>query len=158
MKVKITNTIVLMFVIVSCKKEESYPMAYVSAKDHEKYEVDALEKGDTIAYNQLSMEFFDSPNEGEFLYTSLTMANKYNYGRAYDDAYMCLTNAYHKKEYTELDGLDRNTKNLALDLLKRGTLVKNKDCMQRLGNYYLLGKYVEKDSAKGKDLINQANY
>jgi hypothetical protein len=156
MKVRITTFLTLIFLITSCKKEESFPMAYVSAKDHEKYESQVLEKGDTIAYNQLSMEFFDSPNEGEFLYTSLRMANKYNYGRAYDDAYMCLTNAYHKKEYTELDSLDNNTKNLALDLLERGAITKNKDCMQRLGNYYLLGKYVEKDSVKGQHLLNEA--
>ena len=99
MKVRITIFLILIFLIVSCKKEESFPMAYVSTNDHVRYESHALEKGDTIAYNQLSMEYFDSPNEGEFLYTSLKMANKYNYGQAYDDAYMCLTDAYHKKIY-----------------------------------------------------------
>jgi len=157
MKAKIAFILILIFLIVSCKKKESFSLADVNAKDHEKYETRALVKGDTIAYNKLSMEFFDSPNEGVFLYTALKMANKYNYGRAYDDAYMCLTDAYHKKDYTELDSLDNHTKSLALDLLKRGTLIRNRDCMRRLGKFYMLGKHVEKDSVKGQKLINEAD-
>ena len=61
------------------------------------------------------------------------------------------------KKYTELDSLDIYTKNLALDLLKRGALTKNKECMQRLGDFYLRGKYVEKDSLKGQGLLNEVN-
>ena len=132
-------------------------MAYISASEHSKAVELALKKGDTSAYNTLSMEFFDSPNEGVFLYTSLKMANKYNYGRAYDDAYNCLTNAFHKKVNTELDDLDPETKKLALDLLFRGVKAKNKNCMSILGNQYIIGKHLPQDKTKGEKLIEISN-
>ena len=156
MKYKICY-ILFIIILTSCKKEESYSMAYVSALEHIKAKELALNNGDTSAYNTLSMEFFDSPNEGVFLYTSLKMANKYNYGRAYDDAYMCLTDAYHKKENEELDDLDVETRKLALDLLFRGVKAKNKNCMSTLGNQFIIGKYLPKDEIRGEKLIEISN-
>lgn len=152
----ILTLIFLTTILYSCKKEKGLPMAYVSASEYEKCKELALTKGDTSAYNTLSMDFFDSPNEGVFLYTALIMANKYNYGRAYEDAYMCLTDAYHKKNYEELDNLDSETKKLALNLLLRGVKANSKDCKSILGHQYISGKHLPKDKVKGEKLIAES--
>lgn len=41
---------------------------------------------------------------------------------------------------------------MALDYLKRGAEKGNKECKKILGNHYLEGKYIEKDTVKGKQL------
>lgn len=152
----ILTLILLSTILYSCKKEKGLPMAYVSASEHEKCEELALTNGDTSAYDTLSMEFRDSPNEGVFLYTALIMANKYNYERAYYDAYMCLTDSFHKQDNEELDDLDSQTKKLALDLLFRGVKANNGDCKSILGHQYVIGKHLPKDKVKGEKLIAES--
>lgn len=151
---ELLSIILLVVIFSSCKKENSYPMAYVSSTEHINAEELALNKGDTIAYNTLSMEFFDSPNEGEFFYTALIMANKYNYSPAYYDAYMCLTNAYHKKSHDELDSLDPETRKLALELLFRGAKVQNKNCIAILDHQYITRKQLSKNKIKSGNNLN----
>ncbi len=99
----------------------------------------------------------DSPYEG-FLYTALIMANKYDYRLAYEDTYYCLTDFYHKKEFTELQDLDPITRKMALDYLKKGAEKGSKECKRILGNHYLEGKYIEKNTIKGNQLIEESEH
>ena len=140
--------IIIASLIISCNKEkENYPLNNIDSQNIVKYKKLALLKGDTIAYNILSTDYMDSPYEG-FLYTALIMANKYNYHLAHEDTYYCLTDYYHKKEFTELESLDPTTKKMALDYLKKGAEKGNKECEKILGNHYLEGKHIEKDTIK----------
>jgi hypothetical protein len=86
----------------------------------------ALSQGDTSAYDQLSLEYMDSP-DNTFLYTALVMANKYEYPQAYMDVYSCLTDLAHQKEGTELDSLDARTRSLALEYLALGAKKGSKE-------------------------------
>ncbi len=132
-------------VLMNCDKKEKQKefslnepsMSYNDLKEL------ALTKGDTIAYKEMSIAYMDSPNDDRFLYTALIMANKYNYHLAYEDVYYVLTDFYHKKEFTELEGLDKKTRKLALDFLKDGAKNGNIEC-QRIYNYY-----------KNNDLLNE---
>ena len=112
----------------------------------------ALRNGDTSAYDQLSIEYIDSPYTG-FLYTALMMANKFQYQRAYIDVYYCLTDLHHKKDGTELDDLDERTRSLALEYLMKGVDRGNKECMGILGGFYVDGRYIERDQRKGEMLL-----
>lgn len=148
--------LIIAFLVVSCnKKEQSIPLNTTTNKDRDYYENLALTKGDTSAYYNLETYYIDSPIEG-FLYTSLIMANKYDYHLAYENVYYCLTDYRHKKEFTELEDLDPITRKMALDYLKRGAEKGNKECKKILGNHYLEGKYIEKDTVKGKQLQEES--
>lgn len=150
------RSIIITLLIISCnKKEKSFPMNNLSTNDIVKYKQLALFKGDTTAYNSLSVDYMDSPYEG-FLYTALIMANKYNCRLAYEDTYYCLTDFYHKKESTELEDLDPVTRKMALDYLRKGAKKGSKECKRILGNHYLEGKYIDKDTIKGKLLIKES--
>ena len=47
--------------------------------------------GDTNAYEELSIQYFDHDHQDEFLIYALVMANKYDYAQAYFDVFYCLT-------------------------------------------------------------------
>jgi TPR repeat protein len=115
----------------------------------------ALEKGDTNAYDEMSIEFMDSPNDDRFLLTALLMANKHNYGPAYRDVYYCLTDDYHKGNKSELEDLDKKTRELALKYLIDGADMGNGDCMRILGQLYIDGKYLPRDIVKGNKILKQ---
>jgi TPR repeat protein len=148
--------ILLFSLIISCnKKPKGVPISNTTYKQILKFKDSALLKGDTIAYNELSLDYMDSPNEG-FLYTALIMANKYDFPQAYEDVYTCLTGQDHKMGDTELDDLDKKTRALALHYLILGAEKGNSECEMRLGKYYIEGKYVEKNVLKGKQLIKSS--
>lgn len=140
----------LVFVFSCGEKKDATPMVNTGSAEALKHK--ALVEGDTVAYNELSLDYMDSPYEG-FLYTALLMANKYEYSLAYIDVYYCLTDLKNKRENTELDGLDERTRKLALEYLSEGAKRGNKECIQILGNHYILGKYLPKDQEKGAKLI-----
>ena len=148
--------IIIILLIISCdKKEKGQPMINMSLKDVTGYKKLAIKNGDIKAYNSLSSDYVDSPYEG-LLYTALIMANKYEYPLAYEDTYYCLTDYYHKKRFTELEDIDPATRKMALDYLKKGAEKGNKECKKILGNHYLEGKYIEKDTIKGNQLIKES--
>jgi hypothetical protein len=101
----------------------------------------AIQTGDTAIYYQLSLDFMDSPYPG-FLHTALIMANKYDYHQAYADVYYCLTDLYHKKEFTELDDVDNRTRAIALEYLNEGAKRGSKECKRILEHYIVQGKYI----------------
>lgn len=150
------KSLIITSLFLSCnKKEKSIPLNTATTSDKDYYQNLALTKGDTSAYYNLNSYYMDYPTEG-LLYPALIMANKYGYHLAYEDVYISLTGSRYKKELTELEDLDSITRKLALDYLIRGSEKGNKGCKRILGNYYLIGKYVELDTIRGKKLIEES--
>lgn len=148
------GAIFLVLLFYSCnERKDASPM--VNVGDVQELKHKALIEGDTIAYDELSLDYMDSPYEG-FLYTALVMANKYEYPPAYIDVYYCLTGLKNKRSNEELDDLDKSTRELALKYLIDGSEKGNKDCMQILGFHFLKGRYLPKDQARGDSLIKQS--
>lgn len=148
--------LIIAFLVVSCnKKEQSIPLNTTTNKDRDYYENLALTKGDTSAYYNLNVYYMEAPVEN-LLYPALIMANKYDYHLAYLNVYEALTSHDHKMGVSELEDLDPITRKMALDYLKRGAEKGNKECKKILGNHYLEGKYIEKDTIKGKQLKEES--
>ena len=146
---------ILFLISMSCqKKNNGIPTNNTSAIQVNEFKKLALEKGDTIAYSELSNYYMDISNEG-LLYSALMMANKYHYSRAYYDVYETITESSYKKEFTELDSLDSKTRSMALDYLIMGADKGNKECQRKLGYFLSQGKYIKKDTTKGKRLIEK---
>lgn len=146
---------ILLFITSCDKKEKVFPMNSTTNSDRNFYKKEALIKGDTSAYYQLSLDYMDSPYDG-FLYTALIMANKYDYHLAYGDVYEVLTNHDYKIGVSELEGLDEKTRTMALDYLKAGAEKGNKECKRILGRLYIEGQYVEKNEELGNRLKQEA--
>ena len=147
------KSIIIASLIIGCnKKEESFPMNSLTLSDRDYYQNLALTKGDTSAYYNLNIYYMDYPIEG-ILYPALIMANKYEYHLAYLNVYEALTSQDHKKGVSELENLDSATRKMALEYLNKGAEKGSKECKRILGNHYLEGKYVKKDTAEGKRLI-----
>lgn len=147
------KSIIIASLTIGCnKKEESFPINSTTPSDRDYYENLALTKGDTTAYYNLNTYYMDYPIEG-ILYPALIMANKYEYHLAYLNVYEALTSQDHNKGVSELEDLDPVTRKMALDYLKKGAEKGSKECKRILGNHYLEGVYIEKDTVKGKLLI-----
>lgn len=149
---------ILTSILCYCNNEKGkpFPMNNSSVESIEKLSQLVIEQGDTAAFYQLSVDYMDSPFDS-YLYTSLIMANKYNYPPAYMEVYNCLTGLPNKKDFTELDDLDEKTRALALKYLIEGSGLGCGECKQFLGRYYIDGKYVPKDIERGNRLIDEAN-
>lgn len=151
------TSLIITSLTISCnKKDNSIPLNATTTSDRDYYENLALKKGDTSAYYNLETYYMDYPIEG-ILYPALIMANKHGYHLAYLNVYEALTSHDHKKGVSELEDLDPITRKTALDYLIKGAEKGNKECKRILGNHYLEGKYIEKDTIKGKQLIDESN-
>ena len=140
---------------MSCNnKDKSIPVNSATSSDRDYYIKEALTKGDTSAYSNLNDYYMDYPKEG-ILYTAFIMANKYDYHLAYLNIYEVLTSQDHKVGASELEGLDEKTRAMALDYLKKGADKGSKECKKILGRHYQEGKYIQKDTIKGKRLIEE---
>lgn len=83
------------------------------------------------------------------------MANKYNYPQAYYDVYESLVLMQSVGQNT-IDSLDVKTLDMALEYLKlssdKGLFLGKKI----LGQYYIDGKYLLKDTIMGKRLLRES--
>jgi len=114
-----------------------------------------LSKGDTIAYKELRIAYFNVDYyEEEFLLYSIIMADKYNYPKAYYYVYKCLTSIFEWHHYGKID---EKTKILALKYLKEGAELNDSESTNELSKLYFEGKYVAKDSILGKKLESKVN-
>lgn len=134
-----TIIIILSLFFFSCKdkiekkaipENESSTLSLYLQYFNDKNKVDSLmdkivNKGDTLAYKDLSMIYALSGHRSDYLRVSLIMANKYQYTQAYYDVYNDLyrTNSYisgNKEETIEdLNMLDKDTRNLAFKYLEK---------------------------------------
>jgi len=112
-----------------------------------------LTKGDTAAYKELEFAFFDENRLDEYLIYSIIMANKYNYPLAYYNVYHYLSSFY---ENHEIGVFDENTKELAMKYLKKGAELNDPESIRELGDLYMKGLYLKKDTLIGKVLLERA--
>jgi len=116
-----------------------------------------FQEGDSSAYYELSMQYLDYGYE-RFLPFALIMANKYDYQQAYFDIFDCLWHIYGKPtaELILLEDLDSTTQKMAIDYLIKASFKGHEQAKEILGEYYLRGLYVDKDTLLGKRLIQEA--
>ncbi len=110
-----------------------------------------IQKGDISAYQTLWYLYLDSSKPEEYLNYSLIMANKYDYTDAYFNVYRCLINLYPNKEM-----LDKLTVDIAIKYLQMAAAKKHQQALEILGDYYIKGKFVEKDVTLGRKLLNES--
>lgn len=145
----------LIFIVIissSCKQKRESPVQIITmnqTRPIEELKELVLLKGDTVAYDELAIAFIDEKYDEEFLIYSMIMANKYNYPRAYYNVYYCLTSVFEHHSYAEID---KTTKELAIGYLKRGVELKDAVSTKYLGDLYLEGRFVNKDTVLGKKL------
>lgn len=132
--------ILLLFVVSSCNSKSSdnteRSMNDPGRSISELKEL-ALEKGDTNAYETLSIAYLDYPS-GEFFPIALKMANKYDYTQAYYDCYMAILdyNGVYSPD-KPLDRIDLRTRNLAIEYLISGAMKGHEQSIETLKDYYL---------------------
>jgi TPR repeat protein len=113
-------------------------------------------KGNIKAYNELFIAFLDI-DDAAFLPYALLMANKYDYHRAYYDVFLCLILLYWDYDYSSsFSKLDNQTRKMAIDYLKKGAEKEERNSLRRLGEFYIEGKFVEKDTVLGNQLLEKA--
>lgn len=152
---KVVFIYIIAIITISCNNKKGEFSLNQAGMPSKKSRELALKKGDTNAYHELSIEYMDSPNNPGFLETAVTMADKYKYHEAYLDVYYVLTDYYHRRDNRNLDDLDSEKITRAMKYLAIGAKKGNKECKKILGQYYLDGKYVNKDIIKGKKLIEE---
>lgn len=142
-----------MIVLISCN-EPKIQSINQPTKPLEELKERVRRSGDAQAYEELSTAYM---NEGisEILPCSLLMANKYNYPQAYYDVYESLVLMQSVGQNT-IDSLDVKTLDMALEYLKlssdKGLFLGKKI----LGQYYIDGKYLLKDTIMGKRLLRES--
>ena len=142
-----------MIVLISCN-EPKIQSINQPTKPLEELKERVRRSGDAQAYEELSTAYM---NEGisEILPYSLLMANKYNYPQAYYDVYESLVLMQSVGQNT-IDSLDVKTLDMALEYLKlssdKGLFLGKKI----LGQYYIDGKYLLKDTIMGKRLLRES--
>lgn len=123
----------------------------------------ALEKGDTNAYETLSIAYLDFP-DGEFLPIAFKMANKFDYSQAYFDTYTALLDLngiYSPDE--PLDKIDPKTKDLAIEYLIIAAVKGHEQSIETLKDYYLKDSinqkiiFTDKIKKEFGDFLNQLN-
>lgn len=108
-------------------------------------------KKDTIAYNKLRSIYLDKPNEGEFLFYSIVLANRSHYPQAYFDVYHELR-FIEKMEKNKIYS-SKETKILMIDYLVKGAKLGHRQSIYELGKLYIEGKDFPQDITLGKKLM-----
>lgn len=111
-----------------------------------------LTKGDVQAYDALCISYFGRGHLDEHLVYSMYMANKYKYPKAY---YMVARSIILMFEKNRIP-IDMELKKIALDYLKRGVELKDRNAMDYYGELLMEGRYVPKDSVLGKKLYEES--
>ena len=83
----------------------------------------------------------------EMLSIAMIMANKYNYGEAY---YLTYSRLLYRRDSSEK--IDSLTLKIGISYLKAAARLNNKDAQKRLGEYYMEGEFVKKDTVLGNKL------
>lgn len=145
--------LLFMIILSSCNESQMKSMNQPD-KPLKELKEKVIKTGDVQSYEELSTAYMDY-SIGEFLPYALLMANKYNYPRAYYDVYESLVLMQSVGQGT-IDSLDPKTLTMALEYLKlsseKGLLLGKKI----LGQYYIDGKYLSKDTIKGNQLLRES--
>lgn len=145
----------IVLIAVACKRKAVNPTQVYTMNDTrpiEKLKELVLSKGDTTAFNELAIAFFNQDHKEEYLIYSVIMANKYHFPRAYYQVYNCLTSVCESSNII----IDKETMELAIKYVKKGAELKDGDALMRLSDLYNEGKYIAKDTILGNKLANEA--
>lgn len=114
------------------------------------------EKNDKEAYGELQTAYLNELYyPGEYVFYSLLMANKCHTQRAYYRVFYELRNA---EILLGEDFYDKETRTFMLDYLKKGATLGDRLCIKELGELYIEGKYVPKDTKLGKKLMGSIGF
>ena len=157
---------------------DSYVYMNVYTLNHTDLTIKELEKrmiedNDRKAYDQLlysdhTTNYIYDSDENKSLFYSLLMANKSHYPSAYYNVYRLL-NSYeyfsnckvvnnrlvHEKNPFSFDKV---TRRFMIDNLKKSAALDDMQANSCLGELYLEGKYLPKDTILGKMLIKKSGY
>ena len=81
---------------------------------------------------------------------AIIMANKYNYGEAY---YLTYSRLLYRMDSSEK--IDSLTSKISISYLKAAAKLNNKSAQKALGEYYIEGKFVRKDTILGNKLLKE---
>lgn len=141
----------LAIILISCKQRKERSIEVITmnhTRPISELKELVLSKGDTAAFDELEIAFLNEKYKEEYLIYSIFMANKYNYPPAYFQVYYCLISVFERHSQPT----DLETKTLAIKYLKKGVDLKDCESTKELGNLYLKGKYVLKDTILGRQL------
>jgi TPR repeat protein len=146
MKIKhnIFIAVFILMILFSCHKEKSTYTKSLNTQDRSDDVLKdlALNHGDTVAYEDLSISYLDLPS-GLFLPIAEEMANKYKYPQAYYDVYFELS----------FDSCNEKSMAKAIKYLKLAFDKGHFQALYTLGNMYYEGKYLPKDTILGQKLL-----
>jgi TPR repeat protein len=154
MVMKLNRIVLLILVLIfstSCKSKNERQIEVITmnqTRPINELKKLVLTKGDTLAYDELEIAFLHEKYREEYLIYSIIMADKYNYPRAYFQVYHCLTSAFENHNGV----IDEATKKMALNYLQKGVDLGECQSTKKLGELYMTGKYVLKDTVLGKKL------
>ena len=157
---------------------DSYVYMNVNTLNHTDLTIKELEKrmiedNDRKAYDQLlysdhTTDYIYDSDEKKSLFYSLLMANKCDYPSAYYNVYSLLNSAeyycnckivnnrlVHEKNPFSFDKV---TRRFMIDNLKKSAALGDMLANKCLGELYLEGKYIPKDTILGKMLIEKSGY
>ncbi len=89
-----------------------------------------VSKGDTLSYLELRNVYLDNFS-GDFLYWAIFMSNKYGYAKASFDVFEILVDTY-VGEIEKINEMDKQTKEIAIEYLKKASMNGNIDANQIL--------------------------
>lgn len=106
-----------------------------------------ISHGSERAYDKLEIAYFDYVIQEVMIYSTI-MANKYNYPEAYLNVYYNLVTVHENG----LEDMSVDLRAIAIQYLKKSASLGSLSACDKLGDLYLEGKYIDKDSIVGINL------
>lgn len=113
-----------------------------------------VEKNNDLDFNELDRAYLNETDSEEFLFYALLKANKFHNKLGYYYVY----NTFYLIDRYQKIKLDKETINLMIGYLKKGAALNDEQSKFDLGQLYMEGKYVPKDTVLGQKLINTSGY
>ncbi|WP_370901637.1 hypothetical protein [Chryseobacterium gossypii] len=170
---KITISLIVLLIFYNCKKTNgeadknispsikvtdtviAISDTVLSKKDLEEFKKEVINKGDNYSFNRLAIHYIENSNYKELHKYSLIMANKYNKGDGYSQAFediVAMNNNNTYEDISDFAKINEKAKNEALKYLKKGASLNDINCMSKLQEIYRNGIGVEKDVKKADEL------
>lgn len=147
--------VILTLVILSCSRKDDSKVID-SKEDLAELKFKVVEKGDENAFTDLILRIGNSTSQYEILPYAMIMANKYNSGEGCHQVLLGILSVNNTNKYgydASLIGKfnDIDKKNVIF-YLKKGSILKNENCILSLEEMYRNGWGVKKDILKADSL------
>lgn len=166
---------ITLFITFNCKKgnnEKDYsmpktidtPIVYerniisdtvLSNKDLEEFKREVVNKGDNYSFSRLTIHYTENANYKELHKYSLIMANKYNKGDGYRQAFediVAMNNNNSYRDISDFSKINAKAKSEALKYLEKGILLNDVNSASILEEIYRNGIGVTKDIKKAEEI------